>query len=195
MILKITSADANQQIIDWVDAAVNGDISKEDITKNIINHICDVYSWGREDEAVSIIENSKPPLYTPEPLLTLKPHEYTFVGTNPEGRSGLGFAKYCVDNFYLQYGVSKGLSGQCYGIVTKDLQATNKGIRSIPLDNIQRQILTGYDFIKNKMHPGTVWYMPKIGCGLAGYHESELQNILENIQQYKPKNVILPKFS
>jgi len=144
-----------------------------------------------EQESIKGEENNIK--YTPEKITKLKTNEYIFVGTNTEGKSGAGLALECVKKFGLKYGVSRGLSGQCYAIVTKDLNAPNYGLRSIPLEYIEKQILKAYEFIKTQPDD-TVWYMTKIGCNLAGYTEPELNKILQDIKEYQPKNVILPLF-
>lgn len=61
-------------------------------------------------------------------ITDLKPNEVILVGTNTKGIHGKGLAKLAKDKFGLLPGISKGLCGQCYGIVTKDLA---KGLRSI----------------------------------------------------------------
>jgi hypothetical protein len=128
--------------------------------------------------------------YTPDKITRLEQNEYVVVGTNTEGRSGKGFALECVQKFGLQKGHKRGISGQCYAIITKDL---TYGLRSIPLPYIQRQIQVLYRFAK--VNSDKIFFMTKIGTNHAGYTEGEIKGILDEIESHRPDNVRLPKFN
>lgn len=71
-------------------------------------------------------------------ITKLEPHQVAVCGTNTEGRHGMGFALWCKKNAGAIYGQAKGLMGQTYGIVTKDL---SKGTHpSVPKEYIHKQI-------------------------------------------------------
>jgi len=129
--------------------------------------------------------------YTPDQILKLEPNYIVVVGTNTEGRSGKGFAKECIDRFGLKQGHKRGLCGQCYAIITKDLAL---GLRSIPLSHIKKQLILMYNFARN-IHPDKKFLLTKIGTNLAGYTEKELKQLLDEIEDLRPVNVILPRFN
>ena len=59
--------------------------------------------------------------WTGETITQLEPN-YVFVfGSNPEGRHGAGAAKAAL-KFGAKYGIGRGLQGQTYALVTKNLK-------------------------------------------------------------------------
>jgi hypothetical protein len=52
---------------------------------------------------------------------TLAPNQIFVFGSNPEGRHGLGTAQLAKNKFGAKYGQGRGLQGQSYGLVTKNL--------------------------------------------------------------------------
>lgn len=78
------------------------------------------------------------------PITHLDKNQIAVVGTNTQGRHGRGLALWAMDNAGLIYGMSRGLIGQSYGIVTKDLTKSNQP--SIPVDSILSQINILYKF-------------------------------------------------
>lgn len=131
--------------------------------------------------------------YTPENITSLKPNEVFVFGSNTEGRHGAGAAKTAVDKFGAKYGQPRGIQGQSYGIVTKDLQ---KGTKSIPKDDILKEVNNLMKFAK--ANPDKKFYVTKLGTELAGYSISEIKKIFEEVNsgtfmQGIPENVILPK--
>lgn len=131
--------------------------------------------------------------YTPENITSLKPNEVFVFGSNTEGRHGAGAAKTAVDKFGAKYGQPRGIQGQSYGIVTKDLQ---KGTKSIPKDDILKEVNDLMKFAK--ANPNKKFYVTKLGTELAGYSISEIKKIFEEVNtgtfmQGIPENVILPK--
>lgn len=90
-------------------------------------------------------------------------------GSNTEGRHGAGAALTAVTKYGAIYGQARGLQGNSYAIVTKDL---NKGMRSIPLANIHQEIHEFNYFARN--HTEYEFIVTPIGCGLAGYTPIEI---------------------
>lgn len=97
-----------------------------------------------------------------ERLIRLEPHQVFVFGSNPEGRHGLGAAEFAKNNFGAQYGVGRGLTGQSYALVTKNLTAgfiepetgihyEREGYRSVSLDMIEDNIKEFYLFASK--HP------------------------------------------
>jgi hypothetical protein len=77
----------------------------------------------------------------------LEPHQIFVFGSNPEGRHGKGSAAVAKQHFGAKYGQGRGLMGQSYGIVTKDLR--KKVHPSIPGKDIKQEIKQLYEFAKN----------------------------------------------
>lgn len=103
-------------------------------------------------------------------------------GSNTEGKHGKGAALEARLKHGAKYGQSKGLQGNSYAIVTKDLK---KGLRSVSLDSIKQQINEFIDFATNRPH--LEFYVCELGCGLAGFKIEEIAPLFTNI----PKNVEL----
>jgi hypothetical protein len=130
--------------------------------------------------------------YTPEKLTKQNmPKNGIFVfGSNTEGRHGLGAALTAKEEFNAKQGQAKGLQGQSYAIITKDL---SKGKRSVSLNEIRRDVTTFIDFAYN--NPQFKFYVTKLGSKLAGYSIEEIKDIFKGINSVIkiPDNVILPQ--
>ena len=101
-----------------------------------------------------------------------EPNTIFVFGSNTQGRHGAGAAKVAHDVFGAIYGQAKGLQGQSYAIVTKDLR---KGYRSISKDKIISQIKDLYEFARE--HPELnfkVAYRNTFSSSLNGYTGFEM---------------------
>ena len=109
--------------------------------------------------------------------------EIIFVfGSNTEGRHGLGAALEARMNWGAVYGQARGLQGSSYAIVTKDLK---RGIRSVSLQDIEKQIETLYKFvIRNK---DKIFIVSALGTNHAGYRVKEIKPLFS--QHRWPDNV------
>lgn len=103
-------------------------------------------------------------------------------GSNTQGRHGKGAALTALKRYGAIYGQSKGLQGQSYAIVTKDLK---RGKRSVTLSSIYKQIQVLKEFAVE--HPKLTFNISEIGCGLAGFNVSEIAPMFVNM----PRNVRL----
>jgi hypothetical protein len=106
------------------------------------------------------------------PIFGLLPHQIFVFGSNTQGRHGKGAALVALKNFGAKYGQSKGLQGQSYAIMTKDL---NKEFHpSIDKDVIEAQIRVLYMFAEN--HPNKEFYVAYSGTGtnLNGYTPQQM---------------------
>lgn len=122
--------------------------------------------------------------FTPDKISSLKKNQIFVFGSNEAGVHGAGAAKLAHQKFGAVYGVGFGLQGKSYAIPTKDLE-----IRTLPLDKIEYYI---YSFLTEAMeYPDTEFLVTKIGCGLAGYSETEIANLFKN--KFIPENVTLPE--
>jgi hypothetical protein len=133
---------------------------------------------------------------TPPEMTDLLPHEVIIVGTNTQGIHGAGLAKFCKDNWGLLPGISMGLCGKSYGVITKDLKGFNPYAPTHPLYKekmigfIASQMLTLYTFAH--FRPDLVFYVTLVGCGLGGFNVDEIKPVFDAISEYKPLNICLP---
>lgn len=95
-------------------------------------------------------------------LITELPPNGIFVfGSNTEGRHGLGAAKLAKEKFGAIYGISSGIQGRSYAIITKDL--TKKAHPSISEKEIRLQILYLYHYAED--NPELDFYIAYNGKG------------------------------
>ena len=113
----------------------------------------------------------------------LKANQIFVFGSNTEGKHGEGAAKDAM-NFGAVMGQARGIMGQSYGIVTKDLA---KGSRSVPLKSIRKEV---EDFLAYaEANPNKEFLLTPIGVGLAGYTPQEIAPMFQGA----PDNVVLPQ--
>jgi hypothetical protein len=99
---------------------------------------------------------------------TLPTNEEMFVfGSNLAGIHGAGAAKVAREMFNAEYGVGLGPTGHCYAIPTKDADFNVR-----PLDLIAFDV--GVFASVTKAMPDTNWFITRVGCGLAGYSDSQI---------------------
>lgn len=115
-------------------------------------------------------------------ITSLKPNQVFVFGSNTEGRHGKGAAQQAMQ-WGAQYGNPRGLQGQTYAIITKDL---SKGMRSIPLEYIKERVKEFLIFAA--WNPDKEFLVTRIGCGLGGYQDSEIAPMFKEASS----NVILP---
>lgn len=129
--------------------------------------------------------------FTPENIQSLKPNEIIVFGSNTLGKHGKGMAYTCRQKFGAIYGQSKGLQGQSYAIITKDLTKPYKDqLKSIELKDIHSQIIDLYKFAA--ANKDLTIYVTKIGTSLAGYSIEEIAEQFRN-HKYIPPNIVFPK--
>ena len=88
-------------------------------------------------------------------------------GSNLAGRHGAGAALYAHDVYEAQYGIGVGRTGQAYAIPTKDA-----ALNTLGLDEIAVHVYLFVDYAKK--HPEEVFFVTRIGCGLAGYQDKDI---------------------
>lgn len=111
-------------------------------------------------------------------------------GSNTQGRHGKGAALTAKRLFAAKYGQPEGLQGRAYGIITKDISKGNR-LRSISLMQIRKGIRKFYEFARENRHLN--FYVTRIGCGLAGYSEEEIQIQFQANADLYSDNIYLPK--
>lgn len=87
-------------------------------------------------------------------------------GSNKEGLHGGGAARIAYEEFGAEWGVGVGITGQCYAIPTMDGR----------IDIICKHVddFTAYA----KEHPELTFQVTRIGCGIAGWRDSEIAPLL-----------------
>jgi hypothetical protein len=103
-------------------------------------------------------------------------------GSNLAGRHGKGAALFARQNYGARYGVGVGPTGRSYAIPTKD-----ERLRVLPLECIAAYV---EDFITYaKDNPHIAFEVTRIGCGLAGYSDSQVAPMFADA----PSNCLLPE--
>lgn len=98
-------------------------------------------------------------------------------GSNLAGIHGAGSAKYAKDKLGAKLGIGKGFAGgSTYAIPTKDYQ-----IKSLSLDEIQFYV----EYFKKiaKKYITDEFFVTRIGCGLAGYTDSQIAPLFKGSTQ------------
>lgn len=98
-------------------------------------------------------------------------------GSNEAGIHGAGAAKAAKKDHGAMYGIGVGLCGRSYAIPTKD-----KKIKTLPLDKIEQYVKQFLDFARECLttHPEYEFNVTRIGCGLAGYKNSQIAPLFKN---------------
>lgn len=88
-------------------------------------------------------------------------------GSNEAGVHGAGAAKYALEHRGAIYHQGLGRQGQSYAIPTKDIRLHTLGLKRI------REYVDAF-LVYAKVHPRLSFQVTAIGCGLAGFHHSEI---------------------
>lgn len=117
--------------------------------------------------------------FTPDKITSLQPNEVFVFGSNLAGMHGGGAARVARKLFGAVMGQGVGLQGQSYAIPTMQ-----GGVETIkPYVN---------EFIAfAESHPELKFYVTRIGCGIAGFTDSEISPLFKNALG-KP-NIVLPR--
>ena len=117
--------------------------------------------------------------FTPDRITELGENEIFVFGSNLSGMHGGGAALLAYRKFGAIWGQGVGLQGQSYGIPTMQ-----GGVETIkPYVD---------EFIAfAKAHLELLFYVTKIGCGIAGFTEEEISPLFA--QAHGIDNIILPR--
>lgn len=107
-----------------------------------------------------------------ENIKYLNPDEVFVFGSNLDGRHGKGAAKQALC-YGAKYGQGVGIQGNSYAIPTKD-----KNLNVLFLKDISKYVDEFITFAKQ--HSQIQFLVTKIGCGLAGYNESNIAPMFKN---------------
>ena len=118
-------------------------------------------------------------LFSPE----LNDGKNVFVfGSNLQGKHGKGAAYEAYIHWGAVYGIGVGRIGQAYAIPTKV-----GPYEVMALEEIAGHVDHFIEYVKQ--HPELTFLVTKIGCGLAGYHESQIMALFVSA----PSNCVLPE--
>ena len=102
-------------------------------------------------------------------------------GSNLAGRHGKGAALTARLYHGAIYGQGNGKQGNSYAIPTKDVY-----LRTLPLETINFYVDIFITYAKE--HPELSFFITRIGCGLAGYTDTDIAPMFKNA----PSNCELP---
>lgn len=111
----------------------------------------------------------------------VRPSVFVF-GSNESGIHGAGSAHEAFKNHGAVLGIGHGPRGSSYAIPTKDYK-----LDVLPLDIIECYVKIFLHYAKRR--PQDTFNVVKIGCGLAGYKESEIAPMFKGA----PTNCNLPE--
>ena len=123
---------------------------------------------------------------TPKYIKELKENEVFVFGSNTQARHGKGAALTALKKFGAIYGQSKGLQGQSYAIVTKELR---KDYNPVSLDEIKQDIDIFIIFAKENTN--LTFYVVELGCNLAYFTVEEIAPLFKPAMRLK--NIYLPQ--
>lgn len=136
--------------------------------------------------------------FTPEKIESLNENEVFVFGSNVQGEHVGGAALAAVKNFGAKMGHGCGLQGQSYAIPTciRMTRVEKGGVfgerYTKPFDNVEQIKPYIEVFVNDAKHfADKVFYVTKIGCGIAGFKVEEIAALFYACLDME--NVILPK--
>lgn len=114
-------------------------------------------------------------------ITELAENEIFVFGSNLAGRHGGGAAYQAWKQFGAEMGVGEGLTGRCYAFPTLDASLGHRSRAELEAsrDRLYRAV---------REHPEQRFLLTRVGCGIAGYPESQMQSLFAD----PPPNLILP---
>lgn len=103
-------------------------------------------------------------------------------GSNLAGIHGAGAAKTAYEKYGATWGKGVGLSNRSYALPTKDAD-----LKPLPLNEIAKYVIQL--LVLARSNPTLRFFVTRVGCGLAGYTESDIRPMFLNA----PKNCELPE--
>lgn len=106
--------------------------------------------------------------------------EIFVFGSNLAGKHGKGAAKTALDKHGAVYGQGQGWQGNSYAIPTKDTH-----LKTLSLQHIKLNVASFIEF--TKLNIERKYFLTRIGCGLAGYKDSDIapmfKETLKNVRK------------
>lgn len=119
---------------------------------------------------------------TPKVINKLKRNEIFIFGSNMNGNHAGGAAKLSKDKFKAEEGIFEGLTGKSYAFPTLNKQM--KKVTKKQLENSVKKLIKCA-----KENPDKIFYLTKVGCGIAGFKELEIKKYFKKL----PLNISKPK--
>lgn len=117
------------------------------------------------------------------------PNDIFVFGSNTQGIHGAGAAKYAKRWFGAVHGVGEGLIGNSYAFPTLNSLYDGRKLSFIKRDSEELwEASNNFGFCAVE-HPELVFWVTKVGCGLAGYAEEHMIDFFMDM----PMNVIKPE--
>lgn len=123
---------------------------------------------------------------TPNKIKRLDKNQVFVFGSNRQGRHGKGAALIAKNQFGAIYGQSKGLQGQSYAIITKELRSY---CNPVTIEEIKEGIDEFIIFAKE--HNELTFFVVELGCNLAYFTVEEIAPLFR--KALKLNNVYLPE--
>ena len=111
-------------------------------------------------------------------IAELGANEVFVFGSNIQGAHGGGAAWYAHKKFGAEWGVGEGLTGRTYALPTMEGEASLKHA-------VENFIACA------KAHPGLIFLVTAVGCGIAGYTPDEVAPLFREATSLE--NVYLPQ--
>lgn len=178
-----TEATVRKKIEEYV--LKNGPFKKEEM-KNVKYQMADFLTeWKkqvaiREQEMLESLDASEVVAgsrVTPERITHLAPGEIFVFGSNARGMHGGGAARQAYESFGAVWGQGHGLQGRSYAIDSMS-----------GLGALQEDAQQFCEFARS--HPNMRFLVTLIGCGIAGFHPSDVAPCFEACRELS--NVTLP---
>lgn len=119
-------------------------------------------------------------------ITKLEPNQVFTFGSNTQGRHGAGAALYAKNKFGAKYGQPRGMQGQCYAIVTKDL--TKHQHPSVSTYDIVDQIKSLYDMARQRPELEFMIAYHGTNSNLNGYTPQQMAQMFAC--QVPPDNIV-----
>ena len=100
--------------------------------------------------------------------------EVFVFGSNKSGIHGAGAALHAAKNFGALPGLAFGMVNESFAIPTKDRE-----IRTMKLNEIKKYVNLFIEFANKRPHIN--FYITRVGCGLAGYKDSDIAPMFKGI--------------
>jgi hypothetical protein len=115
-------------------------------------------------------------------ITKLKKNEIFVFGSNANGAHAGGAALQAFQKFGARIGIEEGLTGRSYAFPTLD-----KNMKKVSITAFKKSVTKLYTTANE--YPDKKFLLTKVGCGIAGFDESEVKALFVNA----PENVILPE--
>ena len=103
-------------------------------------------------------------------------------GSNLSGIHGAGAARYAAEHCGAWAGAGVGPTGRAYALPTKD-----HNLQQLPFAEIARHAAEFVAYAR--AHPDERFFLTRVGCGLAGYHDAEIAPLFRDA----PGNCSFPR--